>query len=42
MEPAAEGKRAYRLRLAPSELTGLLVQQLDQLDFLPRILRDSE
>jgi len=38
----ADRKRAYRLRLAPSDLTTLLVQQLDELDFLPRILRDSE
>lgn len=42
IEPVAEGKRAYRLRLAPSDLTGLLVRELDELDFLPRILRDSE
>lgn len=42
IEPIGEGKRSYRLRLAPSDLTGLLVQQLDDLDFLPRILRDSE
>jgi len=41
IEPVAEGRRAYRLRLAPSDLTGLLAQQLDELDFLPRILRDN-
>ncbi len=41
IEPVAEGKRSYRLRLAPSELTPLLVRELDQLGFLPRILRDS-
>ncbi|MBT2585233.1 Fic family protein [Arthrobacter sp. ISL-95] len=42
IEPIAKGKRSYRLRLAPSELTPLLVRELDQLGFLPRILRDSE
>ncbi|MCF3139884.1 Fic family protein [Paenarthrobacter sp. AR 02] len=42
IEPVAEGKRSYRLRLAPSELTPLLVRELDRLGFLPRILRDSE
>jgi Fic family protein len=41
IEPVADRKRAYRLRLAPSDLTTLLVQQLDELDFLPGILRDS-
>ena len=41
IEPVAKGKRSYRLRLA-SELTPLLVRELDQLGFLPRILRDSE
>ncbi|MET3919558.1 Fic family protein [Arthrobacter sp. UYEF20] len=41
IEPIGEGKRSYRLRLAPSDLTGLLVQQLNELDFLPRILRDG-
>ncbi|MDR6437560.1 Fic family protein [Paenarthrobacter nicotinovorans] len=40
IEPIAEGKRSYRLRLAPSELTPLLVRELDQWGFLPRILRD--
>ncbi|AFR27189.1 hypothetical protein ARUE_c02490 [Arthrobacter sp. Rue61a] len=42
IEPIAKGKRSYRLRLASSELTPLLVRELDQLGFLPRILRDSE
>ncbi|MGO4146125.1 Fic family protein [Paenarthrobacter sp. YAF11_1] len=42
IEPIAKGKRSYRLRLAPSELTPLLVRELDQLGFLPRVLRDSE
>ena len=42
IEPVAEGKRSYRLRLAPSELTPLLVRELDRLGFLPRILRDSQ
>jgi Fic family protein len=42
IEPVAAGKRSYRLRLAPSELTPLLVRELDRLGFLPRILRDSE
>lgn len=42
IEPIGDGKRTYRLRLAPSELTTLLVRQLDEMRFLPRILRDAE
>lgn len=42
IEPIGDGKRTYRLRLAPSELTPLLVRELDRWGFLPRILRDSE
>lgn len=42
IEPIGDGKRTYRLRLAPSELTPLIVRELDRGGFLPRILRDSE
>lgn len=42
IEPIGDGKRTYRLHLAPSELTPLLVRELDRWGFLPRILRDSE
>lgn len=41
IEPIGDGKRTYRLRLAPSELTPLVVRELDHWGFLPRILRDS-
>ncbi|MEA5454681.1 Fic family protein [Sinomonas sp. JGH33] len=41
IEPVTEGGRIYRLRLAPSELTPLVFRQLDDIRFLPRILRDE-
>jgi hypothetical protein len=41
IEPIGDGKRSYRLRLAPSVLTPLLVRELDRRDFLPAILHDS-
>lgn len=41
IEPIAEGGRIYRLRLSPSELTPLVFRQLDEIQFLPRILRDE-
>lgn len=42
IEPIGVGKRTYRLRLAPSELTPLIVRELDHWGFLPQILRDSD
>lgn len=41
IEPIGDGRRSYRLRLAPSELTPLLVRELDRRDFLPAILQES-
>jgi Fic family protein len=42
IEPIGDGKRTYRLRLAPSELTPLVARELDRGGFLPRILRDAD
>lgn len=41
LEPIEPGKRTYRLVLAPGPLTTYLVRQLDQLGFLPDILRED-
>lgn len=42
IEPIGDGRRTYRLRLVPSELTPLLTWRLDQMGFLPQILRDTQ
>lgn len=42
IEPIGDGKRTYRLRLVPSELTPLLIWRLDQMGFLPKILREPQ
>lgn len=42
IDPVSEGKRSYRLRLAPGPLTPYLARQMDEMMFLPRILRESE
>lgn len=40
IEPIGDGRRTYRLRLVPSDLTPLLTWRLDQMGFLPQILKD--
>ncbi|WP_175637437.1 Fic family protein [Sinomonas mesophila] len=42
VEATTPSGRIYRLRLAPSELTPLVFRQLDEIGFLPRILRDEQ
>lgn len=41
VEPITEGKRSYRLVMAPGPLTPFILRQLDKLEFLPQILRDD-
>ncbi|RAN76144.1 hypothetical protein B5P43_24425 [Bacillus sp. SRB_336] len=41
IQPIVEGKRSYQLVMAPGPLTPFIIRQLDQLDFLPSILRDN-
>ena len=41
IEPVAEGKRTYRLVMSPGPLTPFIFRQLDELGFLPQILRDE-
>ena len=41
IEPVAEGKRSYRMLMAPGPLTPFLLRQLDEIGFLPQILRDD-
>lgn len=41
IQPIAEGKRAYRLVMAPGPLTPFIIRQLDDLGFLPNILKDD-
>ncbi|MFJ2620406.1 Fic family protein [Glutamicibacter sp. NPDC087344] len=41
IEPIADGKRSYRLVLSPGPLTTFVLRQLDELGFLPQILRDD-
>lgn len=41
LQPVAEGKRTYRLVMAPGPLTTFIIRQLDELGFLPSILKDD-
>lgn len=41
LQPTAEGKRTYRLVMAPGPLTPFIMKQLDELGFLPSILKDD-
>lgn len=41
IEPISEGKRTYRLVMSPGPLTPFIFRQLDELGFLPQILRDD-
>jgi len=41
IQPVAEGKRSYRLVMAPGPLTPFIIRQLDELGFLPSILQDN-
>ncbi len=41
LQPIAEGKRTYRLVMAPGPLTPFIIRQLDELGFLPSILKDD-
>lgn len=41
LQPIAEGKRSYRLVMAPGPLTAFIIRQLDELGFLPSILQDD-
>lgn len=41
LQPVAEGKRSYRLVMAPGPLTTFIIRQLDELGFLPSILQDD-
>lgn len=41
IEPVAYGKRTYRLVMSPGPLTPFIFRQLDELGFLPQILRDD-
>lgn len=41
IEPIADGKRSYRLVMVPGPLTSFVIRQLDDLGFLPSILRDD-
>lgn len=41
IQPIAEGKRTYRLVMAPGPLTPFIIRQLDELGFLPNILKDD-
>lgn len=41
IEPVSEGKRSYRLVMSPGPLTPFIFRQLDELGFLPPILRDD-
>ena len=41
IQPIAEGKRTYRLVMAPGPLTPFIIRQLDELGFLPSILKDD-
>ncbi|MDD0859404.1 hypothetical protein NHF46_20130 [Arthrobacter alpinus] len=41
IQPIAEGKRSYRLVMAPGPLTPFIIRQLDELGFLPNILKDD-
>lgn len=41
IEPISEGKRTYRLVMSPGALTPFIFRQLDELGFLPQILRDD-
>lgn len=41
IQPIAEGKRSYRLVMAPGPLTPFIIRQLDELGFLPSILKDD-
>ena len=39
--PIGEGRRSYRLVMVPGPLTSFVIRQLDELGFLPSILRDD-
>lgn len=39
--PISAGARKYRLSFGPSELTGFVVRQLDEIGYLPPLLRDD-
>lgn len=41
IEPIADGKRSYRLVMSPGPLTTFVLRQLDELGFLPQILREE-
>lgn len=41
IQPIAEGKRTYRLVMAPGPLTPFMIRQLDALGFLPSILQEN-
>lgn len=41
ISPVAEGKRTYQLVMAPGDLTPFVIRQLDELGFLPTILREN-
>ncbi|NVN00727.1 Fic family protein [Arthrobacter sp. SDTb3-6] len=41
IQPIAEGKRSYQLVMAPGPLTPFIIRQLDELGFLPNILKDD-